>query len=398
LAECMAEHTANLAEADRAAQEEFAQERKALAERISALGLEKQNAIESAMERASAEYESQVQQLEERLSLAREDLVQTRSRYTKELADVRAEADEQLSRQAEQASHQIQSMVASHAAQLSDLERKLDESFTLSSNAGERIREEMEVQFGENLRSCWSITQSVTAAQVRALKHLSERVRSIPGNHETGEVSGSQGETQLQIERTIGAISTALGNLRMLAHMMSGDAMLDESTCDIAEIVEEVVLKLNSFAAMNRISLSCSLPDQLVRIRADRPRVTYSLVNLAINAIRHSPAGSEVTISVHGGIDRPVAIEVHDKGVGIAPASLAALQNCLDSPSTQLGTDRFGFGIPLAAAISRLHGGTLELESLPGRGTMAALHFPEIRNLDRIDQPGPLKSAGSAVR
>jgi two-component system cell cycle sensor histidine kinase PleC len=184
----------------------------------------------------------------------------------------------------------------------------------------------------------------------------------------------------------------------MLAHMMSGNAVLDESSCDISAIVEEVILKLKSFAAMNRISLTCSLPDQPVRIRADGPRVTYSLVNLTINAIRHSPVGSEVTISVGGGAGRATVIEVRDHGVGIAPSKLVALQNCLDVPSGLFDTHKSGFGIPLAAAIARLHGGGLELESRPGAGTTAVLRFPESRSLDQGDQSAPLKLAGFAAR
>jgi DNA-binding response OmpR family regulator/signal transduction histidine kinase len=398
LAECKANHTAILAEAECAAREEFAQERQALITKITALELEKQNAVESTLQRATAEYESTVRQLEDKLAAAHEDLVHSRYQHAKELADTRAAAEEQLARQAEQASQQVQSLVASHTAQLSDLERKLDESLTSGANAAERVRAELEDQFGEKLRSCWAITQTVTAAQVRALKLLSERIRSIQSNGASGAIAGCQAEAQLQTERMIGTISTALGNLRMLAHMMSGEAVLDESIFDASEIVEEAAAKLSSFAAMNRISLSCSLPDRPVCIRADRPRVTYGLVSLAMNAIRYSPAGTEVTIAVHGGMDRPAAIEVLDKGMGIAPAHLAALQNCLDSPSATLAADRFGFGIPLAAAIARLHDGALELESLPGRGTMAALRFPETRNLDQLHQPAPVKSAESAAR
>lgn len=377
LAECRARHEAALSEAKQTARDESAGERATLVARIAEVEVEKEQAVQLALQRAAEDHERRVRELEDMLAAVRTEKERAGEQYAKEIADIRSVTEARISKEKEQSSQQIENLTVHHAEQVSDLERRLGEAM-----AAPRIDAETENAFEDKLRSCWAITHSVTSSQHQALRQLTERIRAISSTNENATGNELQREAMLQVERALGTVSSALGNLRMLAHMMSGNAMLDEADCNISEAVLEVVQKVKPFAAMNKVSVAYSLTDRPVRMRADRPRLIFSLINLTMNAIRHSPVGGEVTISVRSGTDGDASIDVRDGGVGIAPIKLAALQACLDSPSDHLVDQKFGFGIPLAAAIARLHGGALELESRNGQGTVAALHFPASRNLD----------------
>jgi DNA-binding response OmpR family regulator len=378
LAECSARHEAALSEAKQSARDENEGERAALVARIAEIEQEKEQAVQLALQQSAEDHERRVRELKDMLATVRLEKERAGDQYAKEISDIRLVTEARLSREKEQSSQQLENMIACHAEQVSDLERRLSEAM-----AEPRIDAETKHAFEDKLRSCWAITYSVTSSQHQALRQLTERVRTVSNIKDDATGTEFPREAMLQVERALGNISSALGNLRMLAHMMSGNAMLDETDCNVSEAVLEVVQKIKPFAAMNKVSVAYSLTDHPVRMRADRPRLIFSLINLMMNAIRHSPAGGEVTISVRSGNDGDASIDVRDGGVGIAPIKLAALQACLDTPSGHLVDQKFGFGIPLAAAIARLHGGALELDSRNGQGTVAALHLPANRNLDR---------------
>lgn len=113
-------------------------------------------------------------------------------------------------------------------------------------------------------------------------------------------------------------------------------------------------------------------------IFADERLAKQMLVNLLSNAVKYTPSGGEATIRLLPGQDGSAVVEVTDTGVGMDQADLQkALEpfGRIDSAlvSQMRGT---GLGLPLVKALIELHGGRLEIESQPGRGTTVRLHFP----------------------
>lgn len=118
--------------------------------------------------------------------------------------------------------------------------------------------------------------------------------------------------------------------------------------------------------------------DNLPAISADRRAAKQMLLNLLSNAMKFTAPGRSITVTATERADRGVTISVTDTGIGIAekdiPKALAAYSQ-IDNAETRKH-DGTGLGLPIVAALMKLHGGSLTLESVLGQGTTVSLHFP----------------------
>jgi two-component system sensor histidine kinase BaeS len=125
-------------------------------------------------------------------------------------------------------------------------------------------------------------------------------------------------------------------------------------------------------ALTSGFSVAALTDDDLV-VAGDPERLRQALDNLVDNAIGHSPAGGEVTVTAarRGGA---ITIDVADEGDGIPAADLERMFE----PGVRLTSDRPGSGLGLAVvrAIARAHGGEVEVESTPGQGATFRLVLP----------------------
>lgn len=115
--------------------------------------------------------------------------------------------------------------------------------------------------------------------------------------------------------------------------------------------------------------------DPGVILDGDRDRLRQALANLVANAVGHSPAGEAVYVTVRR-VGDLVALEVSDQGEGIAAADASRVFE----PGVRLTDTRPGAGLGLAVvrSIAVAHGGSVELESSPGRGATFRLVLPGV--------------------
>ena len=112
----------------------------------------------------------------------------------------------------------------------------------------------------------------------------------------------------------------------------------------------------------------------------DTPRLRQVLDGILSNAVKFSPAGGRVYLDAAVAEDgRWVAIRIADEGIGMRaediPVALAPFGQVDANLARQY--EGLGLGLPLANALVRLHGGRLEIDSAPGRGTTVTVHLPE---------------------
>jgi signal transduction histidine kinase len=115
----------------------------------------------------------------------------------------------------------------------------------------------------------------------------------------------------------------------------------------------------------------------MVRIAEEAAEILVS--NLAMNAIQHSPANSIVCVSVHPAesVGTCIELEVADRGTGIAPENLANVFERFfrEDPSRSRATGGAGLGLSICKGIVEGVGGSIALESHPGRGTVVKVLF-----------------------
>lgn len=136
---------------------------------------------------------------------------------------------------------------------------------------------------------------------------------------------------------------------------------------DTEELLGDTLRTLAPVTAEKSIRLKLHAPDDIPSVLADRERIGQALSNLVGNAVKFSPAGSEIIVRVSV-LDTEVLISVSDKGMGM---NAEQLSHAFDRFWQSSRTDRQGAGLGLAIAkgIVDAHGGRIWAESSPGAGS-----------------------------
>jgi signal transduction histidine kinase len=199
------------------------------------------------------------------------------------------------------------------------------------------------------------------------------------GSGHAGPLGEGQAGPVERIESAAGALLRMVDDLQELAELRLGRSRPEPEAADAVALARAAVDAAG--AAPEGVTVRIAAPDGAVTLRTDGQRVLRVLGNLLSNAYKFTNRG-EVTLAVRAtarGTDaRWVEWSVQDTGVGIRPEDLGAIFDELrqvDGSSTRLfaGT---GLGLALSLAITRLLGGSLEVESEFGKGSRFTLRLP----------------------
>jgi signal transduction histidine kinase len=162
------------------------------------------------------------------------------------------------------------------------------------------------------------------------------------------------------------------------ARLEDDSLMIKPQDADLRDIVRAAADRVRPLLDESH-HLKVQVPNRAVPVKVDVERVQTIVSNLIDNAVKYSPGGGEVTVSVtgRGGLGRVV---VKDGGVGIAPADMSILFTRFGrvaNPKTDHlpGT---GLGLYLGRQLARLHGGDITVDSVAGEGSTFTLHLPAL--------------------
>ncbi len=185
-----------------------------------------------------------------------------------------------------------------------------------------------------------------------------------------------------------------------ISKIQSGKMSLEESKVDLLQTIEASLVLLYARAREGGVRIVKKLPARLPFISADERKLKQILLNLVTNSVKYTPFGGSVTISASVNRDLGVLVTVADTGIGIAADQIrtalepfAQIENAYTRRET--GT---GLGLPIAKALTELHGGTFELTSEVGVGTVIHFSLPASRLLEppstaEIVELGPFRAS-----
>jgi two-component system, OmpR family, heavy metal sensor histidine kinase CusS len=172
-------------------------------------------------------------------------------------------------------------------------------------------------------------------------------------------------------------LSDLIGNLLFLARTESPLMHLRREPVDVAELLDRVQEYYEASAADGGISLSTRFGDEPVIAELDRTLMQRAVGNLVSNAVAHTLWGGSVVMaaSTQSAI---VRIEVTDTGIGIPPEALPRVFDRFYrvDPSRSQASGGTGLGLAIVQGIMSLHGGKVEIDSQPGKGTRVVLSMP----------------------
>jgi heavy metal sensor kinase len=174
-----------------------------------------------------------------------------------------------------------------------------------------------------------------------------------------------------EIER----ISRLVGGLLLLARADAGVLRLDLQPVDLAELVTEVVGRLQRLAQDKSITLRFE-SEAPVFLPADKEHLQRLLLNLVDNAIKYTQPGGRVTLGLTGD-NHEVRLRVTDTGIGLTPAEQEQIfTRFFRSAEAKSQGGGAGLGLCLAQSIAAAHGGTIEVASTPGQGSTFTVVLP----------------------
>jgi CheY-like chemotaxis protein len=190
------------------------------------------------------------------------------------------------------------------------------------------------------------------------------------------------------IARQIQHLARLVDDLLDVSRVTTGKVVLDRQPCDLAELVDGVVVTYRASGRLGRHRVSVELSP--VWADADATRIEQVISNLLANALKYTPADGEIAIRLVAEAGYAV-LTVTDTGIGIPP-TLAPKVFDLFVQGEQ-GLDRaqggLGIGLTLVKRLVELHGGTVAVSSTEGIGSVFTVRLPQM--------DAPLRPADSAL-
>jgi signal transduction histidine kinase len=183
-----------------------------------------------------------------------------------------------------------------------------------------------------------------------------------------------------QIRRSAQFLLVLISDLLDLSRYEEGKAKLEAVETDLASVVAEAVEPVSVMAEGKGILLAIDAPEPGTSIvRVDPVRMRQVLWNLLHNAVKYTPRGGRIDVTARSG-ESGVDFVVKDTGAGVDPNDLPFIferyrQSDARSERAHRG---MGIGLSLVKAFVELHGGTVTVESPPGRGATFRVHIPII--------------------
>lgn len=172
-------------------------------------------------------------------------------------------------------------------------------------------------------------------------------------------------------------LAQLVNDMLSVSEVEAGSMTLRHDDIRLDALFGDLVADFEQQALDKNVRLNIDLPPKLPVIQGDRDKLAISLHNLLGNAIKYSPAGGEVVVSVSAE-DGKLSVAFKDKGIGIDKDELEKVfdrfYRAKDSRVSQItGT---GLGLPIAREIVRRHGGDIEASSALNQGSTFTVNLP----------------------
>ncbi len=183
------------------------------------------------------------------------------------------------------------------------------------------------------------------------------------------------------IEESGRSLLTMVNNILDYTRGSTGSIELQESDVNIPQLLNGCAELLAQKASVKQLAVAVH-PCTAFRMRIDRRRLREMVLNLLDNAVKFTQPGGQVALVVEDR-DNFVGLTVRDDGPGIPAELMGRLFNPFTQAERSLVRQHegVGLGLPIVRRFAELHGGGVEVDSVPGRGTAVTILLPKERLL-----------------
>jgi signal transduction histidine kinase len=192
-----------------------------------------------------------------------------------------------------------------------------------------------------------------------------------------GNWANRANDAALRLQRLVDQIIQQLRNEQF-------DRPHQRQTVDIAELLRQAADDVRPFADRRRQQLALELPADIGTAELDASHVRDAVNHLLLNAIKFTPDGGHILLAARTA-GEAVEILIKDDGVGIEPAALCQLFQPFfteldvshhSSGQFGFGNRGLGLGLSIVKGFIEMHGGSVRVESQPGKGSLFTITLP----------------------
>jgi len=195
-----------------------------------------------------------------------------------------------------------------------------------------------------------------------------------------GELNEQQADYLEDIRSSGRHLLTLINDILDLSKIEAGRMELELAPFSLVAALNNAVTLVRERAQSHGIKLQLEVAPEVDRVIADERKVKQVVVNLLANAVKFTPDGGTVTLRADRD-DGRVRLAVKDTGIGIAPEDQQRIFEEFQQAGTQTEKSRegTGLGLTLSRRMVELHGGTISVDSAPGKGSTFTVALPLVK-------------------
>ena len=231
----------------------------------------------------------------------------------------------------------------------------------------------------ENLERTEQLRKNMVADVAHELRTPLSNIKGYLEAVSDGVIT-SDADTIRKLDEEATLLARLVEDLQELSLAEAGTLKLICQAENIAGLINQTVTIVQAKALVKGLSISAVLPDALPPVNIDAHRISQVLRNLLENAIAYTAAGGTVTVAVRVQDNRMIEVSVTDTGHGIPAGDLPFIFERfyrVDKSRTR-ATGGSGLGLTIAKRLVEAHGGTITVQSEPGKGSRFAFTLPAL--------------------
>jgi signal transduction histidine kinase len=261
-----------------------------------------------------------------------------------------------------------------------------------SSITSTNLRERLPVHDGDELDALSSVFNGMLAGLERSLEQM-ESFTSDAAHQLRTPLTRARGEldlilrdgkglpeplrlrledTRQELERLSGTCSRLLLLARLDRGALGKDLLVDD--VDLSVLVEDIVEQVGPSAAERAVAIRY-LPSPAIHVRCSLPLLVEALLNLLDNALRFSPSGKAVEVSLRR-TESEVSVIIADQGPGVPESLREKVFRRFFRHATAPGDSGTGLGLAIVRGIARAHGGNVHIETSAWGGSAFIVTLP----------------------
>ncbi len=169
-----------------------------------------------------------------------------------------------------------------------------------------------------------------------------------------------------------------------LSRIEAGRREIVDEAVSLHEEAEEALKLISLKAREKRQTVTLNIPNNLPKLSGDKRSVRQIWLNLLSNAVKFTQVGGHIEMTAWCNTKGDIAMSVRDNGPGMVDTEVQSAFGAFSrgSMATRKAIDGAGLGLSIVNGLAKLHGGELEITSVPGNGTQITVTFPQRRILD----------------